>query len=732
MSLNTILRQKQIREMLDYDLVQNKRVFDNEIKHVETLNEAEAPPRKSDIEFEAEVKSNVDNIVLQFQKLVNSINGLENVNVQSNKVILPEFYDDEGESVLGATGDIGNLADFEGFGRFRNSVIKGGNKELELTKYLQKLKDNTLESISGIYSSFNGLVDKINSKLKNGYSAQGTSNIISLLQPIADNASEVLAAAYSIKSKGVSWMDFESIYQKIYSLIIEIINIIKEAPPLRRLDATRIRDDHYQGDYEAPDVMPIEDVRRREGELYIENNNLVDKIGKLLDLKTEINTGIGELSEMLATNPGHQGIIDTLQEYEDYRDELDRRVADMSSKITSNERSRTIHGAELMDLAASIESLEGTPTNKGLIDKLEDERKRLEKQRMSIQAGVAIRGKSKNEALKGIDRQLSRLETQISKANIALARDKKLYEQYSGALIDDRNPDDLDLDTTELAELPGRPNREEGFEGRDFPLRSLVPVVGQPIRRNVIGRDVAPPTLPGVLPQGPQPQIRPAPEKPGKPVRKGAEKEARAIREEERALRQAEIAQGLPAGFLERMGPGVARTDEEAEVDRLMAEIDAGLLRQGFGKRRGRPSKKGGAKAMTPDQINAIVVARNKAFAANNEATQLPRAPMTYLGLKADNTRGTLGAGKKDIVMKQKDFVKEHKKLVSLLGKTGNSLKSEAVEQTNELSKFDPETAKVLEKVVDKQKLKAGKKGKKSTKALPTLVFDDAKNDWYI
>ena len=197
-------------------------------------------------------------------------------------------------------------------------------------------------------------------------------------------------------------------------------------------------------------------------------------------------------------------------------------------------------------------------------------------------------------------------------------------------------------------------------------------------------------------------------------------------------MRIEEERQGLPPGTLERMGPGAPLTEEGVDLDRRMAQIDAMLRSEGFGKR--RKTKKGGAKAMTPDQIHSVVMQRNKAFAMNNEATQLPRAPMTYLAIKPDNSLGTLGAGKKkkDIVMKQKDFVKEHKKLVSLLGKTSNSLKSEAQEQTQELGKFDPETAKMLEKTVVKEKLKAGRKSKKSKQDLPTLVFDDNKNDWYL
>ena len=698
MSLNTILRQKQIREMLDYDLVQNKRVFDSEIKHVESMNEAEAAPRKSDIEFEAEVRMNVDNIVLQLQKLMNAVDSVKQFKFDYSPVAVDRGVGDEGD---------------EGAGKHKRS-LKGGIKQLSEEAYKLEAEKSVSDNIAGIYSSFNSLIEKINSKLKFGYSSQGTSNILSLLQPIADGAKEVLSSAY--KFKDVS----PSLYNKIYSLLIEINDIIKEAPPLRRLDIVKIRDDHYQGDYDEPEVTP--DARRILAEEYDDSQVLEDVIPRIESFIEQYQQEIDELQELLDENPENDEIRDLIEQNMEQKAIAEQRLAEAElARQSSFEFGR--YANELSMLERTVDD-----STESLRELLADKEMLLFK-RDEIESTTS--GKRKQTLLQGLNKKIQRLDTQILKLQSALARDKKTLKDYEGMRIKDRSGE-VD-ETSELAQMPGRPSREEGLEGREFPLRSLAPVVEVPIRRRTRVVDMAPPpTVPGVLPQAPQPQQQPGPAKSNKPVRKGAEREARAIREEERALRQAEIAQGLPAGFLERMGPGVARTDEEAELDRIMAEVDAGLLREGYGKRRGRPSKKGGAKAMTPDQINAIVVARNKAFAANNEATQLPRAPMTYLGLKADNTRGTLGAGKKDIVMKKKDFVKEHKKLVSLLGKTGNSLKSEAMEQTNELSKFDPESAKMLEKVVDKQKMKAGKKGKKSTKMLPTLVFDDKKNDWFI
>jgi len=647
MSLNTILRQKQIREMLDYDLVQNKRVFDSEIKHVATLNEAEAPPRKSDIEFEAEVKSNVDNIVLQLQRLMNAFDDLGDI-----KKFEFNYEDDGGDfetassyqSSLGAPSI--NTSDLVSSpARNARQELRQEQQDLELTKSLQGIKNNASESISGIYSSFNSLVEKINNKLKFGFSSQGANNILSLLQPIADGAKEVLASAYQLKHND------SSLYNKIYSLLIEMIDIIKEAPPLRRLDVTRIRDDHYTGDYDEPEVNP--DTRKILGEEFDDMQDIISNKMQFTRLRDGFQGEIDELQALLDENPDNDEIRDLMEENMQELALVDRAIAELDIALNAS-RKYSGHATNMESLERSIQELQLT------LGKLDSKERKLLDEKSEIE--LTSSGKRKQTLLSGINKKLQRLNTQIGKTEVALARNKKILEELKEMEIRDRS-DEVD-EIGEIAQLPQQP----------------------------------------------------APEKPGKPVRKGAEKEARAIREEERALRQAEIAQGLPAGF----------TDEEAEVDRLMAEIDAGLLRQGFGKRRGRPSKKGGAKAMTPDQINAVVVARNKAFAANNEATQLPRAPMTYLGLKADNTRGTLGAGKKkDIVMKQKD-------LVSLLGKTANSLKSEAVEQTDELGKFDPETAKMLEKVVDKEKMKAGKKGKKSTKQLPTLVFDDKKNDWFI
>lgn len=673
MSLNTILRQKQIREMLDYDLVQNKRVFDNEIKHVESMNEAEAPPRKSDIEFEAEVRSNVDNIVLQLQRLMNAFDDIRQIveiraSPLTRDILARAREQEEGPIMVDrgvGPGDEGG-----------SKHLKGGIRGLSEEAFKLEAEKNASESISGIYSSFNSLVEKINSKLKFGYSSQGTNNIISLLQPIADGAKEVLSSAYKIKRTD------SSIYNKIYSLLIEMINIIKEAPPLRRLDVTRIRDDHYQGDYDEPEANP--DTRKLVANEYEDISTIESVIPRIMNTIRDSQEEINALQELLDENPDNDEIRDLIETHMQIISDARKSLAEAEiGKDASFKYSQYLK--QITAIQSNIQQSEE------ILKKLSEKKGELLAEKREIETTAL--GARKQNLLSGVNKKLERLDSQISKTKVALDKYSKTLKDLESMEIKDRS-DEVD-EIGEIAQLPQQP----------------------------------------------------APEKPGKPVRKGAEKEARAIREEERALRQAEIAQGLPAGFIERMGPGVARTDEEAEVDRLMAEMDAGLLRQGFGrnakhsklgssnpgKRRGRPSKKGGAKAMTLDDIHRIVVERNKAFAANNEATQLPRAPMTYLGLKADNSRGTLGAGKKkDIVMKQKDFVKEHKKLVSLLGKTANSLKSEAVEQTDELGKFDPETAKMLEKVVDKEKMKAGKKGKKSTKQLPTLVFDDKKNDWFI
>jgi hypothetical protein len=527
--------------------------------------------------------------------------------------------------------------------------------------------------------------------MRAGFPSQATNNIISLLQPISDGAKEVLSSAINFKGADAT------LYNKTYSLLIEIVNIVNEAPPLRRLDVSRVRDDHYQGDYEAPEVR--EDVRQVIGD---EDSTIQDLRGIIPRLESTINEAqrqIDELQDDLDEDPDNDDIRDVIEELMQIKANAEKRLSEAQLSLGSTYTNK--------QYANDYEKIQQSLAEKEqMAEDLNISKYKLQQQRNDIESRTS--GKRKQTLLQGIDKKMQRLDTQMLKLQKAYTRDIKVLKEFEDSRIIERDRDLEYSGDYNLALRPGVPNTDVASVPKIFPL----------IQEPTEFRRISPVYTPTADLRGKTGAEQPVqPSKPSKPARKGAVRPE--LSETERILAEVDAI--------------LRDADADADIDARMDRIDTMLRTEGFGKKKGR-GKSGGAKAMTPDDIHRIVVENNKQFAVNNEATQLPRAPMTYLGLKADNSRGTLGAGKKDIVMKKKDFVKEHKNLVSLLGKTAKSLNAEASDQSTELGKIDPEAAKMLEKTMDNQKMKAGKKGKKKNneKLLPTLLFDDKKNDWYL
>ena len=777
MSLTSDIRQKQIREMLDYDLVQNKRVFDSEVKHVHQMNESEAPPKKSDIEFESTLKAKVAQIVIQLRQLLSRIQDYNTVDSFSyttrdeDASDAPQFDFDYGDDAETESG-----TDTTGFGK------SGGAKSLrglEIQKSKLEAKNKIDTSISEIYSQFNSLVDSIKAKIDkpSGMSSQGISNILSLLTPMSDAAKEVLSGAIYLKP-----IDTQ-LYNKTYNLLYEMVQSIDSAPPLLRLDVLNISDSHYVG----PDDINFDYKKEVSLERYYQLKNEAVNVRQNLD----------RFERSPYFNPDDEGykadlsIVKALEaDLRDYED----KIGDLGHNTVEADLEALSDPERLVEMAIQKESI------RGRISQLEDN---LEASNVGIRKMTASQRKGIELRIKKLKEQLVEVEKREAKENLAydiLTKNAELYQRgvsipYQTKLHMERQ--DALREEADLARRNELFNRlalagtaaerrmiEDEISEEDLyaqiervqgRLRLLDPAdednAGQieefgeylgylqdTLERKVADRarlrEAIRRAPPGVARYGPganefDGELGLAAEEPPGGYRyppRGPQPRPAGVAPDRARIEEVadeEDADIQPRGWLDYLfpsrqrnrarGEAERRAREEAEridEDELFEDAREGPDEEGFGKR--RKNKKGGAKAMSPDQIHSIVMQRNKAFAANNEATQLPRAPMTYLAIKPDNSMGAGKHKKKDIVMKQKDFVKEHKKLVSLLGKTSNSLKSEAQEQTQELGKFDPETAKMLEKTVVKEKLKAGRKGKKSKQDLPTLVFDDKKNDWYL
>jgi hypothetical protein len=339
--------------MLNYDVVQNKRVFDNQVKHVASMNEIASAPKKSDIEFEASVRQRVESLILAFQQLTNQVGNMTaprgpttaEIGVGTSDAPAPapapapeeDFEEEETKEPEGELKESKEEEDepvpkkprgrpaqtkpadmtyeqivaalkkatskkqkeelekekaereeqleaeffpegfagieFIGEGRKRRMIhddeemsggmvmrqlysrMRGGIITRQEDFSLSLSRDRMESAISTIYSQFNALVDFINAKINvSGYSDQQRNNIYVMLEPIIDACKNSLLAIVRLRS-----ID-ESLYNRSYNLLYEIIQNIQNSPPLMRLDVTKIRDAHYVRD----DSRSYEDYKQIE------------------------------------------------------------------------------------------------------------------------------------------------------------------------------------------------------------------------------------------------------------------------------------------------------------------------------------------------------------------------------------------------------------------------------------------------------------------------------------
>jgi len=675
------LRQRQIREVLDYDIIQNKRVFDNQVKNVDAFTETNAQPKKADIEFEAEVKSKVGEIVIKLNSLVTNISDKAKRDIQFNYGIIPEGIEIE-EEVPGTEGSRGSTTSGLISEAMRDAGLSN-RLSLERSSYLTDMQ-NTIDNIlASIYSSYNSLVDRINSRFRNsqGFSAQGKSNIMALLQPLTDSAKEALSSIIVLKETGD-----ETLYNRAYNLIYEIIQSIDNAYPLMRLDITKITDSHYAT---VPQIeINTDEYRKQMGSYYEEasakQQQIESRLGELRGLLDEIRV-IESTENFDPEDQNYQDLVNTYRaleaDFAEFENEGGEVIRNAIAKAVAKERRDrdevSVIGDEIIQRIRMIEQQ---------IQELKDRRE-------NITSGFR---KVSPQTLRGIDIKINRLTKNLTDLYSAAPQIQQAYKTFNEANpFAVRDPGQLGLQLPTAAETMTAPVAQL----QEQAMRAEEQRAGLPqgfFERIGEGKKKGKKKEGGMM-RKPQSKVRDI----FADVRTRANavqpnlgnqivEQARNIRRDNPEINQNNFLQRLRDNF-------TAFSREVRDVVNELGPMIWNILTDVAGL------VAGARKDLTPDEVNAVMIKRNNAFAKNNIDTQPAEGEVPYLGLKPDNS---LGAGRDAL----------HPKLGS--GSPGK--------------KFDAESAKVLDNLIQKEKVKAGAKKSKKSKQLPTLIFDDKKNDWYL
>ena len=581
MSIQNILRQNQIREMLDYDVIQNKRVFDSQVKQVAAMNEISSAPKKTDIEFEASVRQRVESIILAFQQLTSQ---LGSVKTPSMPVAPRE---------TGAT--------------------ESREEEEDLDKLLEKIESR--EGRVTAPARKTALARKTAPARETG-ATESKEAIEERESKEEEDLDKLLEAIESREGRGK---------HRLSAIEEDEEGSGMSGGMIQRMYMNRMKGGISGRELELSVSLAKDRMESALSSIYSQFNALVDFINAKFRTAGYSDQQINNIYTML--NP----IIDVSK---------DAMLAVTSIRDTD----RSLYNRSYNLLYEIVQNIQNAPPLMRLdVTKIRDEHYVTEDTR--------------------------------EYEDFVQDREKyiKLLERYEG---------DVPATTAVISRIKGRIGIVEEASAVVEEIEKLKN------EKNAIIDSVG--TSLAAL---------------SRPQQTALTKKLNSIDKKISSLE--------------------TRKAKLEEVDKRLPPL---LVAKG--KSGGRKAVNENAAVKAQKVSNARARKQQERF---NAEAQNPFGPPTYRGLKPDNSLGTLGAGKKNIKMKKTDFVKEHKNLISMLGKTAKKLKSEATEQLQELSAIDKEKAMELNRVVNNEQLKAAgkKKGKKSTK-LPVLSFDDKRNDWYL
>lgn len=749
MSIQSILRQSQIKEMLDYDIVQNRRVFDNQVKQVSAMNEVAAQPKRSDIEFEASVKQRVDDIILSYQDLTNQVGNVTNISrgPAGTAVSGPSSGGPPG---LPPTAPLGRPEESESKGE--ESVLKEakgklitmiGKKLPELEKQHKELNKEDKKYMNIIKAS----MEKEKKFMEN------------------ENAKKQgLPLPHGNIRKSAQFMPrWKDAMQKLVDNNKIRLNIIKERDDLS--------DKYNELQDRIPDLEKAKIIQSLKSYDNFEKIEL-DAAKKLNEkLKTDVSDLIS-VSNKSGDETKSQELEDEFDIWEASMDEWVEYAIEQGGEFTEAEIAtveRFPEPPEPFEFDApesgAIETKEAVEEEEavgegGMIRKLY--LNRMQGGRVGREANISqIRSIDKiNSAISSIYSKFNALvdfiNTKINSAGYSDQQRNNIYSMLEplvgvskDALLNVYNIKDIDRslynraynllyeiiqniqNAPPLMRLDITKIRDSHYVADD-PTTYEEFLDSRKIYNDLLDRyegDDAFKSTARIV-TGVSQTLAP-------------ELEAQAIQEDIEKLQNDKnniimniVAQSQVRTLTKVQQDAVKRQIEG--IDRQISSLqDQKRKFEGFARGKTGRGKSGGR---APINENAAVKAQKVSNARArkqqerfNAEAQNPFGPPTYRGLKPDNSLGTLGAGKKNIKMKKTDFIKEHHNLISMLGKTAKKLKSEATEQLQELSAIDKETAMNLNRVVNGAQMKerAKGKGKKSMK-LPVLSFDDKRDDWYL
>jgi len=278
------LREKQIREVLDYDVFQNRRVYDQQVKSVRAMNESQAQPKKSDLELDATLQTQVDALRNTIEKLTQQLPNLSLVAGQPD----PNLFDygvppDDATIPTVSTQSSGvpasDVFDYSETGSIPSiSTLDSdlGRNNLELKKYIDKMKSSFDESLANVVSQYNGIVNTINNKdRENVYSKQNINYLISKLAPVVQSAKQFLAYAITLRNEDTQ------LYTRSTGIIKKLVDLIEEAPPLIKLDASMLSNKFFVGKPEG--AFEYNEVRRQIAERKRKINDIKQLIKQAKD-----------------------------------------------------------------------------------------------------------------------------------------------------------------------------------------------------------------------------------------------------------------------------------------------------------------------------------------------------------------------------------------------------------------------------------------------------------------
>lgn len=284
------LREKQIKEVLDYDVFQNRRVYDQQVKTVRAMNESQAQPKKSDLELDATLQTQADALRNNIEKLSQQ---LPTIQVPSSlKMSIMNDLKNQYEGMTEAEAE--GIAD---------ELLTGTNlprTKYELGTQITKAKASYDETLANVISQYNGIVNTINNKEKEHiYSKQNINYLISKLQPVVQSAKQFLTFAITLRQSNTIE------YTRSTSIIKKLIDLIEQAPPLIKLDASMLTNKFYvgepQGLFEHQEVgkylnkrkEKIAELKRQITKAKQENRDTTQEEKMLNELEQSQNRGIG-------------------------------------------------------------------------------------------------------------------------------------------------------------------------------------------------------------------------------------------------------------------------------------------------------------------------------------------------------------------------------------------------------------------------------------------------------